>query len=150
MEKRSFVDQKPHAVWALLAAHPEVFRRQGTILVTWRHHQGRRLGPYYRLAYREGNEQRACYLGSSPQLAGQVRHALQALQEPRRRQRTWRVQWAKSRAALRRQKLQWAAELHKLGLSLKGYEIRGYRKRGGLRLLGEEAHLEGGGEHGSA
>lgn len=144
MENRSFVDQKRHAVWALLAAHPEIFRRQGTVIVSWRSHQGRKLGPYFRLAYRQGGRQCALYLGSSAELAAQVRDALQVLQAPRQRQQAWQVQWKKGRAALRRQKHLWDTELRKLGLYLKGYEIRGYRS---LRLLWQEAlSVQGGGD----
>src|SRR5438094_953340 len=111
-----------------MVAHPEIFSRQGAVLVSWRSRQGRKLGPYYRLAYREGGRQRALYLGSSAELAGEVRSALQVLQAPRQRRRAWQVQWKKGRAALRRQKLQWDAELRRLGLYLKGYEVRGSRR----------------------
>jgi hypothetical protein len=132
LENRSFVDQKLHAVWALLAAQPEIFSRQGTVRVSWRSHQGRQLGPYFRLVYRERDRQRALYLGSCAELAAQVRDALQVLQAPRRRQRAWQVLWKKGCAALRQHKQEWDAELRKLGLYLKGYEIRGYRRARGL------------------
>ena len=137
MENRSFVDQNRHAVWALLAAHPETFRRQGTVLVSWRRHQGRKLGPYFRLAYRLEGRQRALYLGSSAELAAQVREALQVLRAPRQQHRAWQGQWKKERAALRRHKRWWDAELRKLGLYLKGYEVRGYRRLRGTGIARE-------------
>ena len=44
------------------------------------------------------------------------------------------------RAALRRQKRQWDAELQKLGLYLKGYEVRGYRRpRAGDRATAHDS-----------
>jgi hypothetical protein len=47
--KRCRVDQKRHPVWALLAVHPELFARQGTVIVSWRPHQGQKRGPYFSL-----------------------------------------------------------------------------------------------------
>jgi hypothetical protein len=132
LEKRHSVDQKRQAVWALMRARSDLFRCQGAVIRSWRSYQGRKLGPYYRLAYREGGRQRTLYLGSSPELAGEVRQALHVLQVSQHRQRTGQRQWKTWRAALRRQKLQWDAELRRLGLYLKGYEVRGYRRARGL------------------
>jgi hypothetical protein len=44
---------------ALLAARPEVFARQGSVVASWRRRGTRTYGPYYRLIYREGGRQRS-------------------------------------------------------------------------------------------
>ena len=67
LEIQDFVDQKTkrryEAVRAWIFAHRRLLATQGTVTASWREYQGRRLGPFYRLAYREGNRQRSVYLG---------------------------------------------------------------------------------------
>ena len=55
--------QRVDQVCELVRAQLGVFSRQGAIVATWREHQGRKLGPYYRLAWREEGRQRSRYLG---------------------------------------------------------------------------------------
>ncbi|MFH1269080.1 MAG: hypothetical protein ABIK89_25415 [Planctomycetota bacterium] len=94
MEKARSVDQKSAArferVEAQVLAAPGVFAVGGTVVSTWRTYRGRRLGPYFRLAYRKGGRQWSIYLGRSEGLARRVRDLLARLQHPRRWRRASR------------------------------------------------------------
>ena len=52
-----------HTSVRLLTRRPTRFARQGPGAATWRTSRGRRLGPYYRLAWRDRGRQRSIYLG---------------------------------------------------------------------------------------
>jgi len=128
LEKCDSVDQKRQAVLQLLETRREILAQQGALIASWRSYKGRRLGPYYRLAYRVEGKQRALYLGADPRLAAEVRQALHGMQAARHQQRHGRQQHAQLRAALRCSREQWDIELRKVGLYLKGFEVRGYRR----------------------
>jgi hypothetical protein len=106
----------------------ETIERQGTVVSTWRIHQGRKLGPYYRLAWREDGRQRSVYLGRSEELAQAVEQRLDELQRPLRRERQLKDQIRRAWAALRAYKLVWASQLAVYGLYLHGWEARGLRR----------------------
>jgi len=61
MEKRPPVNQKNAGrflrVRAFLQAHKALFANQGTVAATWRTYRGKRLGPYFQLAYRDRGRQ---------------------------------------------------------------------------------------------
>jgi hypothetical protein len=62
--------------------------RQGAVVTGWRQHHGRRLGPYYRLTWRDpAGRQRSCYLGADEALARQVEGWLRSLRAERDTQR---------------------------------------------------------------
>ena len=128
MEKHKIVEQKQRRILAWLAAHPDLFQRQGKVLESWRYHAGRQLGPYYRLMFRDQGKQRTLYLGDCSAFASEVRQALDRLQAAPHQERATACRRAAARAALRQSKQEWEAELHKQGLFLKGYEVRGYRR----------------------
>ena len=120
----------PHPAIQLLQNSPHRFARQGAVVPTWRTYQGKRLGPYYRLAYREGNQQRSIYLGRQSPLVDQVRRLLGLCQANHR----FRCHARRSRAEFRKrvlrplkQYLQDAFRLYGHGLYFKGWEIRGIR-----------------------
>jgi hypothetical protein len=100
----------------------------GSIVETWRTHQGRRLGPYYRLAYRESGRQKTIYVGKDAELVAAARSLLEELHVNERIRRTMERQQLAVRAGLRAAKAAWAQELQKSGLTLKGYEVRGWRR----------------------
>ena len=131
-EKRKVVDQKAAArferVEAQVAAAPGVFAAGGTVVASWRTYRGRRLGPYFRLAYRKGRRQWSIYLGRSEELAQRVRDLLAGLQKHNRWRRTSRRMQARARAALREAKVQMKKELARWGITLKGWEFRGVRR----------------------
>lgn len=136
MEKRDSVAQKRRAVLNLLADRQDIFARQGSVQASWRHYQGQRLGPYYQLRYREGGRQRRVYLGADGEVAADVHRILAELQTPLRARRELAALEAVARAGLRRQKRHMARELAKLGLNMKGHEIRGWRAARGPRERG--------------
>ena len=100
----------------------------GSIVETWRTYQGRRLGPYYRLAYRESGRQKTIYVGKDAELVAAARSLLEELHVNERIRRTMERQQLAVRAGLRAAKAAWAQELQKSGLTLKGYEVRGWRR----------------------
>jgi len=111
-----------------VATAPGVFAAGGTVVASWRTYRGRRLGPYFRLAYRKGRRQWSIYLGRSEGLARRVRDLLARLQEHQRWRRTsWRMQ-ARARASLRKSKAQLKKLLVRWGIHLKGWEFRGMRR----------------------
>lgn len=88
------VDQKVagrcERIWSQVLALPPLLARQGAVVASWRVWQGRRLGPYFRLAYREAGRQRSIYLGRSEELAGRVRRLLEQLRDPPQQRRQCR------------------------------------------------------------
>jgi hypothetical protein len=126
LENHEIVDQTAGDVLRFIDQHTQLFRRQGTVVEIWRRHGGRRLGPYYRLAYREGDKQCSWYLGASEETADTVRRHLQELQEPRRQQQQVRRCRQVLRRQLARVKAVWAGELEQIGLRLHGNEVRGW------------------------
>lgn len=128
MEKSKVVDKKGGlAALDFVAEHARLFSRQGVVVEAWRDYRGRRLGPYFRLAFRDQGKQRSLSLGSDRELAEEVRRALSELQAPLCQRRAARKRHARVRAGLRRAKAEWNRELEKSGLYLQGYEVRGWR-----------------------
>lgn len=140
MEKSDLVDQKIAEVKRLLASRPDIFLRQGTVVESWREYRGRRLGPYFRLAYRDGNRQGSVYLGRSVQLADAVRTLLNEQHRDQVNQRQLRRLQASARAELRKIRRRWAQDLRQFGLYLHGSEIRGWRGRQPACPDGNRAH----------
>ena len=130
--KTGSVDQKANARWERVRlqvlAQRRLFARQGAVVAGWRTYRNRRLGPYLRLAYREGGRQRSIYLGRCEELAGRVRELLARLQRGYRERRLLARLKAQVRTSLRR----WKAGLERLlaarGVQLKGFEFRGTRR----------------------
>ena len=106
-----------------------LFRRQGAVVATWRKRDGRTLGPYYRLMYRQRGRRHSIYLGRSAALAREVRTLLDSLQRTAREDREWERLRRAVKEALRARKAEWGQELAKHGFWLKGYEVR--RCKGG-------------------
>jgi len=116
--------RRPTAVLEKILANEELFRRQGTVVATWRTRRGRTFGPYYRLIYRQGGRERSIYLGRCAVLAREARALLAFLQMPMREERDWSQVRRAVKSALRASKAEWARELAKHGFWLKGYEVR--------------------------
>src|SRR4030042_6599751 len=90
MENRKTVDQNTHRALGLIASRPTLFARQGAVVATWRRYGGRRLGPYFRLAYREAGRQCSVYLGRAGRGVEAARGAWAELQRPLKRHREYR------------------------------------------------------------
>jgi hypothetical protein len=134
-ENRPSVDQAPHRALALLAAQPQLFFRQGSVVGSYRSDgMGGRWGPYYRLTYRVDGRQTSIYLGREGPLVAAVRERLAFYQGPRR-QETWhrRVEKA-TRVSLRQCKQELRLHLSLRGLTLKGFEVRGWRRLHATRI----------------
>ncbi len=111
--------------WIL--ARREVFARCGAVVESWRTYRGTRLGPYFRLIYRQDGREHSVYLGRSPELAVETRRLLDQLQGPLRQRREIRQVKRQIRASLRAHKALWQRDIAPLGLQMKGTEIRGWR-----------------------
>jgi len=127
MENRESVDQNTNRALGLIAARPELFGRQGAVVATWRKYRGRRLGPYFRLAYREAGRQCSVYLGRAGRVVETVRARLAELQRPLKRYREYRQARAQIKASLGPVKRELDRRLRRLGLRLQGFEVRGWR-----------------------
>jgi hypothetical protein len=126
MENRKSVDQKVRDIRKRLSSRPDIFAHQGAIVESWREYNGRKLGPYFRLSYRDGGKQLSVYLGRSRQFANRIRKLLQEIQTPVNQQRELGKIRAIARAALRKQKKRWSKDLNQAALCAKGFEIRGW------------------------
>ena len=126
LEKLESVDQKVRDAIALIHQQADVFSRQGSVQESWRSYKGRRLGPYYRLAYRSGSKQRSIYLGSDQDGASLVRETLQLVQQEPRRQKSISECRKAVRSELRRTRRQLQDQLAAVGLRIQGAEIRGW------------------------
>ena len=119
--------QLEHPALRLLAARPDIFAQRGHIAASYRSRGGRTFGPYYRLAYRDGDRQCSIYLGPAGPLVERVRQSLDALQRPRQEHRAILRLERQIRKALRIEKSHLSALLKPYGLRLKGMELRGMR-----------------------
>ncbi|NLS92650.1 MAG: hypothetical protein GXX96_10880 [Planctomycetaceae bacterium] len=122
-----------HNALNLLADHPERFADQGAVVATWRTYRGRRLGPYYRLTWRENRRQHSVYLGADGPLVDEVRRLLHQTHTARRLKREHRRNRQLFRENVIRPLEQYVKEMFRLfgnGLYLKGSEVRGSRTAG--------------------
>lgn len=116
----------PDDIRLFILARQRLFAHQGTLVADWRRYRGRRLGPYFRLAWREDGQQRSLYLGRSLPLARNVNRVLDTLQQPLRQQRCLRRLASRARASLRAERARCNQLLAPLRLYFKGSEIRGW------------------------
>jgi hypothetical protein len=113
-----------------------IFARQGAIVESWRYKNGLKIGPYYRLAYRAAGRQCSIYLGKSEKILGQVRRLLEKLQNPLKTRRILHRAQKAAQADLKRHMAQFRIDLLKVGLQLRGYAVRGWRRFRALRRTG--------------
>jgi len=128
LENRKVVDQKLSKVLGLLEAQPALFTKQGSVVETWRVYRGQKLGPYYRLAFRDGGRQSSIYLGTCKERANQIRAVLVSLQNSTILKNTVKRARAQVCSQLRQHKKDWEKLLQKHGLHLQGFEVRGWTK----------------------
>jgi hypothetical protein len=131
----SAVAQNPSPMQAIRALR-HLFAHQGTIVASWRTYNGRKLGPYYRLAYRAEGRQRSLYLGKSKNLLRHVRRLLEKLQNPLKTRRILHQAQKAAQADLKRHMAQFRIDLLRVGLQLRGYAARGWRRFRALRRTG--------------
>jgi hypothetical protein len=105
-----------------------IFSRQGTIVASFRTYNGRKLGPYYRLAYRAEGCQRSIYLGKSKKILRQVRRLLEKLQKTVKTKRFMCQAQKTFQKMMKKHQAQFRIDLLKVGLQLRGYAARGWRR----------------------
>jgi hypothetical protein len=124
----SFSIAIPASPLKAIRALKSVFSRQGTVVASYRTYNGRKLGPYYRLAYRIEGRQRSIYLGKSKKILRQVRRLLEKLQKPMQTKRHLRQAQKTFQEVLKKHMAQFRIDLLKVGLQLRGYAARGWRR----------------------
>ncbi len=127
-----FVDQAVEARFAAVSARMtaarEVLSRQGAIVASWRVERGLRMGPYFRVAFREAGRQASIYLGKSADLVEKARALLAEFQAPARLDRTIRRATAAGKAALRACKARMKGLMSACGLYARGWDVFGWRQ----------------------
>ena len=130
-EKTRSVDQKLPPRWqrifGFLDARRPLLAVQGAIVATWRTYRGKRLGPYYRLAYREKGRQRSLYLGCCVELVERVRDAMGEIQGRLREGQVMRRLIHTAKETLSACKDHLRRQLATIGIQMKGFEMRGVR-----------------------
>lgn len=112
----------------------ELFARCGAVVASYRSKNGRRYGPYYRLAYLEQGRQRSLYLGRSKRLAQQAQNLLAQLQKPRNDRRALAQAARQRKTNLLHAKRHLQHTLRAYGLYTRGWVVRGFRARGFPRI----------------
>jgi hypothetical protein len=123
------VDQKREILLRFLAERAGLFAAQGSVQESYRLYQGRKLGPFFRLSFREAGKQRSWYIGRDPAFAAEIERELQKLQAPRLFVRQVQRCLAHCRRDLRVARQEWRRRLEKYGLRLQGNEVRGWRRQ---------------------
>jgi hypothetical protein len=123
------VDQKRDQLLRFLAEHGGLFAAQGSVQESYRLYQGRKLGPFFRLSFREAGKQRSWYIGRDRAFAAEIEKELQKLQAPRLFVRQVQRCLAHCRRDLRVARQEWRRRLEKYGLRLQGNEVRGWRRQ---------------------
>jgi hypothetical protein len=126
LEESLVVDQRRQRVLAFIEGHAPHLARQGAVVSSFRRRGGRKIGAYYRLAFRDGRVQRSLYLGDDMVLVNEVRAALETLQRPHRERHALLRQKKAIRRALAQCRAQLKRELARRGWWLQGYEVRGW------------------------
>jgi hypothetical protein len=122
------VHQKRRAkLFRFLSAHGSLLATQGSVQGSYRRYQGRKLGPFFRLSFREAGKQRSLYIGRDQALAAEIQAHVQKLQAPRAQARQLERSLADCRRNLKLAKLEFRCRLQTQGLRLRGNEIRGWR-----------------------
>jgi hypothetical protein len=85
-----------------LLAHQELIAKDGCLAATWKNYRGKRLGPYYRVEFRQDRAVKTIYLGRDPLLVEFATALIDDIKKPSRQKRYLRRLRAEIRASLRR------------------------------------------------
>lgn len=121
-------DRRFQKIAGRIMASAEQIARDGAVVASWRSYRGQKLGPYWRIAFRDRGRRKSIYLGRSEALVQQVRRLVDELKEPGRRRIALRRAEKQIGTGLRRQKALWERELRVRGLYTRGYAVRGMRR----------------------
>ena len=97
---------------------------QGFVSEEFRDYKGRKLGPYFKLRFRVGHQQRVRYLGKNRERAEQIGKALESFRRSKVIAREVATLAALARKHLRNAKKEMATGLAKDGRYFHGYAIR--------------------------
>ncbi len=100
----------------------EFIARNGSVVAGWRTYRAIRLGPYYRVAFRQNHALQSIYIGRNERLVTMVRALIEELKQSRSQDRLIRRLRCAARRALRRSLAE--LEVHVAPL---GYRRRGFR-----------------------
>ena len=143
VENRDCVAQRLDALLRAVSDDASLLK-QGSLQPSYRYRDGRKTGPYWRLVYREKGRQRSLYLGRRSEVVEAARRILAERQAPGKKERQRRRDDARRSRVMRSLKKNLEAELHKVGLAMKGFEIRRLRRRESfLKSRHEEIELHG-------
>lgn len=140
MEKPDLVAQKRQQLLNFIAAHPEIFSRQGSVQSSERTYQGKRLGPFFRLVFRSAGRLRSVYIGGHRALASEIAQVLRDLQAPLRQGRGIDRRLAEVWKDFQEGRRAFRQRLEQCGLCLKGNEIRGWRAWRGAAQTPDNVH----------
>jgi hypothetical protein len=126
------VDQEIPTRWKrifrFVDAHRPLLATPGAIVATWRTYQGHRLGPYYRLAYRENGRQQSRDLGCCKELVARVRGTLADFQRRLQESKVMRGLIHAAKRAWHLCELRLRVQLSAVGIQMQGWELRGVRE----------------------
>ena len=129
MSEQKNDDSRFRRIAEKIASLKEVLARGGSIVASWRRRDGRRYGPYYRLAYRLDGRQQSIYLGGSVELVEKIRGLLGQLQEPLRLQRQLQQVRRAVTAAFRQVQADFKRVMQSRGFYTRGtLKVRGWRQ----------------------
>jgi hypothetical protein len=97
---------------------------QGFVAAEYRTYQGARLGPYYKLRWRQDGKQRVKYLGQDVEIIVEVSIALAQLQKKRILERQLARMFLEARKSLRRVKQDMTTAMAAMGEYYHGYTSR--------------------------
>jgi hypothetical protein len=135
MEKSKIDTQKINAkfqrIQSQILDRKGFFAAHGSVETSWRIYRNERLGPYYRVVFREQGSRKSIYLGRNEILAQRVVGLLAELQSFQRQRRLTRRLRAIIRVSLRREKAKLEEMLAPLGFRMKGFAF--HRRRSQFR-----------------
>jgi hypothetical protein len=130
-EKLKFAHEKTLTRWRQLQTqvleHRELIKQDGCIGATWKTYRGKRLGPYYRVEFRENSAIKTIYIGRNEELTKMASALIEKLKQPCREDRLLRRARAAARAALRHSLADAETYLAPLGYYRRGLGL--YKRR---------------------
>ena len=121
------IDAKFQRIQSQILDRKSFFAAHGNVERFWRSYRAERLGPYYRVVFREQGIHKSIYLGRHEILARRVGRLLAELQSFHRERRLTRRLRTIIRVSLRREKAKLEKMLAPLGIRMKGYAF--HRRR---------------------
>jgi hypothetical protein len=129
-EKRQSVGHSSNPALEPTNSNPPTFLLGGAVVAKWTYYRGHKLGPYYNFRYREQGRVRHVYLGREGPQVQAVRDCVAKLRQSVARLRLYERKLERANRQLRALWAEATRQPAEIGLSLKGFEIRGRRNSG--------------------